>query len=105
MSEKIPPIAAHVSATIAAAAKEPVIRQGHRSERDVEERWEPADEPTRLERIIASQFRRGIVIPLTPRELQAQSNMSLEQRCDYVAKIVVYTARSIERHLRETGKS
>lgn len=67
-----------------------------------EERWEPADEPTRLERIIASQFRRGIPVPLTPKELQDQQRMSLEQRCNFIAKIAVWTARSIEKHIKET---
>lgn len=78
-------------------------RPAHRQV-DVEERWEPLDEPTRLERLIASQFRRGIAVPLTPRELQEQQKMSLEQRCDYVAKIVVWTARALEKHIRETER-
>lgn len=67
-----------------------------------EGRWEPADEPTRLERIIASQFRRGIPVPLTPAEQQKVMTMNLEQRCDYFAKIVVWTARATEKHIRES---
>lgn len=81
----------------------PKPRPGHRYN-DVEERWEPSDEPTRLERLIASQFRRGIAVPLTPREIQDQQRMSLEQRCDHIAKIVVWTARAIEKHIDGTAK-
>lgn len=76
---------------------------GIRPQKQREERWEPADEPTRLERIIASQFRRGIPVPLTPKELQDQQRMSLEQRCDFIAKLVVWTARGIEKHIKETA--
>ena len=70
-----------------------------------EDRFEPADEPTRLERIIASQFRRGIAVPLSPVEQQKLLQMNLEQRCDYIAKIVVWTARGIEKHIRLTDMS
>lgn len=69
---------------------------------DTREPWEPADEPTRIERLIASQFRRGLPVPLTPVEQQKLSQMSLEQRCDYIAKTVVWTARAVEKHLRDT---
>jgi hypothetical protein len=67
-----------------------------------EGRWEPLDEPTRLERIIASQFRRGIAVPLTPAEQQRVMKLNLEQRCDYFAKVIVWTARNIEKHIHET---
>jgi hypothetical protein len=77
-------------------------RSGIAETKTVEERWEPADEPTRLERIIASQFRRGIPVPLTPKEIQDQQRMSLEQRCDFIAKITVWTARGIEKHIKAT---
>ena len=61
-----------------------------------------ADEPTRLERIIASQFRRGMPVPLTPQEQQKLMTMSLEQRCDYVAKVMVWTARAVEKRIVDT---
>lgn len=61
---------------------------------------ETADEPTRLERIIAAQFRRGIPVPLSPKQQQDMLHMSLEQRCDYIAKIVVWTARGVEKHIK-----
>jgi hypothetical protein len=67
-----------------------------------EGRWEPADEPTRLERLICSQFRRGLPVPLTPVEQQKLMSMSLEQRCDYIAKVAVWTARQIEKRIGET---
>ena len=63
---------------------------------------EPADEPTRLERLIVGQFRRGIPVPLTPKETGEMSKMSLAQRCDYIAKIIVWSARAVERHIRES---
>jgi hypothetical protein len=69
---------------------------------ETREPWEPADEPTRLERIIASQFRRGLPVPLTPVEQQKMLAMNLEQRCDYIAKMVVWTARATEKHIRES---
>jgi len=62
----------------------------------------PPDEPTRLERIIASQFRRGIPVPLSPKEQQDMLRMSLEQRCDFIAKMVVWTARGVEKHIKST---
>lgn len=73
-----------------------------RDEQRQRERWEPGDEPTRLERIIAAQFRRGLPTPLTPQEQSTLLKMSLEQRCDYIAKVVVWTARGIEKHLLAT---
>jgi hypothetical protein len=63
---------------------------------------EPADEPTRLERLIAAQFRRGIPVPLTPKETAELGKMNLAQRCDHIAKIIVWSARSIEKHIRES---
>lgn len=63
---------------------------------------EPADEPTRLERLIAAQFRRGIPVPLTPKETAELGKMNLTQRCDHIAKIVVWTARGVEKHIRES---
>jgi len=81
-----------------------ILRPTHSQPQSGEERWEPADEPTRLERLIASQFRRGLPTPLTPKEQQQLLGMSLEQRCDYIAKVTVWTARAIEKHIRETGK-
>jgi hypothetical protein len=95
------PIDQHVAAAVAQNPR-PAVTPGHRLEKDVEERWERPDEPTRLERIIASQFRRGIAVPLTPKEQQDQARMSLEQRCAFVAKIVVWTARAVERNIKET---
>lgn len=77
-------------------------RPTHTQPHGEEERWNPADEPTRVERLIAAQFRRGIVVPLKPKEQQDLLHMSLEQRCDYIAKICVYTARHIEKHLLAT---
>lgn len=73
-------------------------RRGH----DGEERWEPSDEPTQLERIIASQFRRGIPIPLTAQEQTQLQRMSLEQRCDFMAKVVVFTARATQKWIKKT---
>jgi hypothetical protein len=79
------------------------IRPTHsQPQADGEERWEPQDEPTRLERIIASQFRRGLPVPLTPVEQQNLLKMNLEQRCDFIAKTVVWTARGIEKHIHNT---
>jgi hypothetical protein len=66
------------------------------------ERWEPADEPTRIERLICAQFRRGLPVQLTPRELQDMAKMSVWDRCDYVAKIAVRTARACEYELLRT---
>lgn len=63
---------------------------------------EPADEPTRLERLIVGQFRRGIPVPLTPKETGEMGKMSLAQRCDHIAKIIVWSARAVERHIRES---
>jgi hypothetical protein len=60
------------------------------------------EEPTRLERLICAQFRRGIPIPLNPKEHQAMLAMSLEQRCDYVAKVVVIAARHVDKHIQAT---
>jgi hypothetical protein len=80
----------------------PRLGIAHRAQNEVEERWEVRDEPTMLERVIAAQFRRGIAVPLTPKELQDQQRMSLEQRCDHVAKIIVWTARAIVKRIRET---
>ena len=75
---------------------------------ETRELWEPSDEPTRLERLIAAQFRRGIPVPLTPVEQQSMLAMTLEQRCDYIARVVVTTARAAERHILQsqpkTGK-
>ena len=79
-----------------------ILRPTHSQPQSGEERWEPRDEPTRLERIIASQFRRGMAVPLTVKEQQDLNRMSLEQRCDYVAKVMVWTARATEKHIRET---
>jgi hypothetical protein len=84
--------------------RKPAITPTHTQPDGGEGRWEPLDEPTRLERIIASQFRRGLPVPLTPVEQQKLMQMSLEQRCDYIAKIVVYTARATEKHIVETAK-
>jgi hypothetical protein len=81
-----------------------ILRPTHSQPQSGEERWEARDEPTRLERIIASQFRRGIPVALTPKEQQDLLKMSLEQRCDYTAKIIVWTSRGIEKHIRETEK-
>ena len=78
------------------------LRPLHSQPQSAEERWEPKDEPTRLERIIASQFRRGIPVALTPKEQQDLLKMNLEQRCDYTAKIMVWTARATEKHIRQT---
>jgi hypothetical protein len=69
---------------------------------DAESPHATADEPTRLERIIASQFRRGIPVPLSPKQQQEMLQMSLEQRCDFIAKIVVWTARGVEKHIKAT---
>jgi hypothetical protein len=63
---------------------------------------ELADEPTRLERLIVGQFRRGIPVPLTASETQAMGKMNLAQRCDHIAKIIVWSARAVERHIRES---
>lgn len=63
---------------------------------------EPADEPTRLERLIAAQFRRGIPVPLTAKETQELGRMSLAQRCDHIAKIIVWSARSVEKHIAQS---
>jgi hypothetical protein len=63
---------------------------------------EPADEPTRLERLIVGQFRRGIPVPLTPKETGELGKMNLAQRCDHIAKIIVWSARAVERHIRES---
>jgi hypothetical protein len=81
-----------------------IMRATHTQPQSGEERWEPNDEPTRLERIIASQFRRGMPTPLTPKEQQEVLKMSLAQRCDYVAKIMVWTARAVEKHMDETAR-
>jgi hypothetical protein len=81
----------------------PVRRPTHTQPDSGEGRWEPSDEPTRLERLIAAQFRRGLPVPLTPVEQQRLLGMSLEQRCDYIAKAVVWTARGIEKHILETS--
>jgi len=77
-------------------------RPTHSQPQSGEERWNPTDEPTRLERIIASQFRRGMPVPLSVTEQQKLNGMSLEQRCDFVAKVMVYTARATEKHIKET---
>lgn len=66
------------------------------------ERWDPADEPTRLERLICSQFRRGIPVPLSAKEQQEMLALNIEQRCDYIAKIAVWTSRAVEKRLRES---
>jgi hypothetical protein len=63
---------------------------------------EPADEPTRLERLIVGQFRRGIPVPLTPKETADLGKMSLAQRCDHIAKIIVWSARAVEKHIRDS---
>jgi hypothetical protein len=90
------PIAQHVASS---------IHQTHtRPQEEGEERREPADEPTQLERLIAAQFRRGIPTPLTPKEQQDLMKMSLEQRCDYIAKVVVWTAKKTQKHIAEYGK-
>jgi hypothetical protein len=81
-----------------------IMRTTHTQPQSGEERWERNDEPTRLERIIASQFRRGMPTPLTPKEQQEVLKMSLAQRCDYVAKIMVWTARAVEKHMDETSR-
>lgn len=78
------------------------VRPTHSQPQSGEERWEPTDEPTQLERLIASQFRRGLPVPLTPVEQQKLMSMNLEQRCDFIAKTVVWTARGVEKHIRET---
>jgi hypothetical protein len=70
-------------------------------EKDIELR----DEPTILERIIAAQFRRGIAVPLTPKENQDLMRMSIEQRCKRIADLIVWTARNIEKAIRETEDS
>jgi hypothetical protein len=58
---------------------------------------------TRLERLIASQFRKGgVLIPMTPHENAKFLRSSLEQRCDFVAKVVVWTARGLEKHIKLT---
>lgn len=80
----------------------PVITPTHTQPDHGEGRWEPSDEPTRLERLITSQYRRGLPVPLTPVEQQKLLGMNLEQRCDYIAKVTVYTARATEKHIRET---
>lgn len=66
---------------------------------------EPADEPTRLERLIVGQFRRGIPVPLTPKETQELGKMNLAQRCDHIAKIIVWSARAVEKHIKESDVS
>ncbi len=81
---------------------QPVIRPTHTQPDDGEGRWHPADEPTRLERLIAAQFRRGMPVPLTPAEQQKLLQMNIEQRCDYIAKVIVWTARQIEKRLAES---
>jgi hypothetical protein len=63
---------------------------------------EPADEPTRLERLIVGQFRRGIPVPLTAKETGELGRMNLAQRCDYIAKIIVWSARAVEKQIRES---
>jgi hypothetical protein len=60
------------------------------------------EEPTRLERLICAQFRRGVAVPLAPQEHARMMAMSLEQRCDYIAKIVVWTARDVIKHIKST---
>jgi hypothetical protein len=89
------------SATVAEAVRH-AARPTHSQPQSGEERWEPSDEPTRVERILASQFRRGMPVPLSAKEQQDLNRMSLEQRCDYVAKVMVWTARAAEKHLRDT---
>ena len=81
-----------------------ILRPTHSQPQDGDERWEARDEPTRLERIIASQFRRGIPVALTPKEQQDLLKMNLEQRCDYTARIIVWTSRAVEKHIRETER-
>jgi hypothetical protein len=41
-------------------------------------------------------------VPLSVTEQQKLNGMSLEQRCDFVAKVMVYTARATEKHIKET---
>jgi hypothetical protein len=80
------------------------IRPTHSRPPD-DEAWEARDEPTRLERLIASHLRRGIATPLTPTEQQGLLRMNLQQRCDYIAKVIVWTARALEKHIDETDHS
>jgi hypothetical protein len=102
------PCGAGLTATVASPIDTHVARAIHqthtRPQDEGEERREPADEPTQLERLIAAQFRRGIATPLTPVEQQQLMKMSLEQRCDYIAKVVVWTAKAVQRHILEHDK-
>jgi hypothetical protein len=93
-------VAPAVQKSIREAQKEPDQEQ-HDGPRE-RERWEPADEPTRVERILCAQFRRGLPVQLTPRELQDMAKMTVWDRCDYIAKIAVRTARAAEQELLRT---
>lgn len=84
------------------AGATPAITPTHTQPDGGEGHWEPADEPTRLERIIASQFRRGMPVPLTPKEQQDLMKMNLAQRCDFIAKVMVWTARATEKHIHDS---